>query len=162
MAAVGVTRTDGTSSTWGDWSPAAAVPASCPCQAALSPRDRERLDGLEPGFRAKADLLLRLMAMAGHRMVVTAGRRSTAEQQALYAQGRTAPGPIVTYADGVRERSKHQDGVAMDCAFVDQGQGMWDGPWEMYGRFAEGLGLVWGGSWTRLKDRPHVEVRAGA
>jgi peptidoglycan L-alanyl-D-glutamate endopeptidase CwlK len=33
--------------------------------------------------------------------------RSTAEQQALYAQGRTKPGRIVTWKDGVTQYSKH-------------------------------------------------------
>ena len=144
--------------------PASSTPAtpapSCACVAALSSNDERRLATLEPTFAAKVRTLLRLMAIAGHRMFITAdgARRTTAEQQALYAKGRTAPGDIVTSADGVQRRSKHQDGVACDCAFVDTGEGVWAGPWDMYGSFAEGLGLVWGGRWKR-PDRPHCEMR---
>ena len=49
------------------------------------------------------------------------GRRTTEEQIALYAKGRTAPGKIVTYCDGVTKKSNHQakaDGLswAVDAA----------------------------------------------
>src|SRR5688572_19564012 len=38
---------------------------------------------------------------------VSEGHRSIARQQALYAQGRTKPGKIVTKVDGVRTKGKH-------------------------------------------------------
>lgn len=34
--------------------------------------------------------------------------RTTEEQQAKYAQGRTTPGPVITHADGVKSLSAHQ------------------------------------------------------
>ena len=40
---------------------------------------------------------------------VVSGLRTTAEQKAIYAQGRTKPGKIVTKADGVKGLSNHQD-----------------------------------------------------
>jgi len=90
-------------------------------------------------------------------MFVTSARRTTAEQQALYRQGRETPGPIVTGCDGIARRSNHQDGLAVDCAFV--GADIWDGPWTQYGLFAEAVGLAWGGRWKRPRtDRPHVEA----
>ena len=45
---------------------------------------------------------------------VVSGNRTTEEQQALYAKGRTSPGGIVTHCDGVRNKSKHQGGRAAD------------------------------------------------
>lgn len=39
---------------------------------------------------------------------ITSGVRTTKEQQALYAQGRTKPGQIVTKVDGVKSKSNHQ------------------------------------------------------
>ena len=39
---------------------------------------------------------------------ITEGLRTTKEQQQLYAQGRTAPGNIVTNVDGVKKKSNHQ------------------------------------------------------
>jgi peptidoglycan LD-endopeptidase CwlK len=38
---------------------------------------------------------------------ITYGVRTVAQQQALYAQGRTAPGSIVTWVDGVKKKSNH-------------------------------------------------------
>ena len=38
---------------------------------------------------------------------ITYGVRTVAQQQALYAQGRTAPGKIVTWVDGVNKKSNH-------------------------------------------------------
>ena len=149
MAAPGVTPMAGMSS--------GSEGSRCVCAAAVSSRDEERLSLLEPQFGATMRVLLRMMAVAGHRMFVTSTRRTDAEQAALYAKGRTQPGPIVTGVDGVRRRSKHQDGLACDCAWV--GEDIWDGPWELYALVAEGLGLVAGAHWRSFPDRPHVEAQ---
>jgi peptidoglycan L-alanyl-D-glutamate endopeptidase CwlK len=129
----------------------------CVCLEAISVRDEQRLSQLDPAFGARMRTLLRMMAVAGHRMFVTSTLRTDAEQAALYAKGRTAPGPIVTACDGIRRRSKHQDGLACDCAWV--GDDIWDGPWELYAAVAEGLGLMAGAHWRSFPDKPHVEMR---
>lgn len=129
----------------------------CVCLEAISVRDEQRLSQLDPAFGARMRTLLRMMAVAGHRMFVTSTLRTDAEQAALYAKGRTAPGPIVTACDGIRRRSKHQDGLACDCAWV--GDDIWDGPWELYASVAEGLGLMAGAHWRSFPDKPHVEMR---
>ena len=49
------------------------------------------------------------------------GLRTTADQQALYAQGRTTPGNTVTKADGVNNKSYHQSGMAIDV--IDNNDG---------------------------------------
>lgn len=46
------------------------------------------------------------------------GRRSIKEQQALYAQGRTTPGSIVTNCDGVIHKSKHN--ATLELYFGDK------------------------------------------
>lgn len=132
-------------------------------------RTARTLAGLDPAFAAVVRQVLAAMAALHHPMVAYDGRRTTAQQQALYAQGRTAPGRKVTNADGVRRKSKHQDGHAVDAAFVRPlVEGRWDltwsGPWEAYGRIGEELGLVWGGRWGESApskgdgwDRPHLE-----
>lgn len=130
---------------------------ACVCLEAISVRDEQRLSQLDPAFGARMRTLLRMMAVAGHRMFVTSTLRTDAEQAALYAKGRTAPGPIVTACDGIRRRSKHQDGLACDCAWV--GDDIWDGPWELYASVAEGLGLMAGAHWRSFPDKPHVEMR---
>ena len=45
--------------------------------------------------------------------------RSVAEQDALYAQGRTQPGSIVTNAKGSSYSSQHQWGIAADFYRAD-------------------------------------------
>lgn len=92
-------------------------------------------------------------------MVVTDGYRTLLQQQRLYALGRLQPGKIVTNCDGVRVRSRHQDGEAADCAFVaPDGRITWEGDWELYARVAEWYGLEAGGHWTGFKDRPHIQL----
>jgi peptidoglycan L-alanyl-D-glutamate endopeptidase CwlK len=126
------------------------------------------MEGLNPALKIKAEKILTAMALLGFPMFAASGRRSAAEQAALYAQGRTKPGRIVTNADGSPGReSLHQLGRALDCAFVDDPNTekieTWDSrqPWDLYGLMAEKLGLRWGGRWTRISDRPHIELPPG-
>ena len=123
----------------------------------------DKLAGLHPDLVSKIGTLLAAMATLGFPMRVVQGLRTTEEQKALFAQGRTTPGSIVTKADGVVNRSNHQaaqDGLgrAADCAFVVGGKVVWDGPWAAYGANAMALGLVWGGNFRSIVDRPHVEL----
>ncbi len=125
----------------------------------------DKLAGVHPFLIAKVAKILDAMRVLGFEMLVTDGLRTAAEQLALYRQGRTLPGPIVTQADGVTRKSNHQvraDGFghAVDCCFVVNGRASWDDrhPWRLYGEMAKTLGLVWGGDWKGFTDRPHVEL----
>ena len=138
-----------------------------------------KLAGVHPRLVARVARVLAAMEAMGHPMIVTDGVRTEEEQAALYAQGRTTPGPnvrkgkplgdTVTNADGVRERSNHQlhaDGCghAVDCTFLGtDGKPRWDvnDPWAAYGACAKAQGLAWGGDWKARKDRPHVELVEG-
>jgi peptidoglycan LD-endopeptidase CwlK len=94
------------------------------------------------------------MDRAGIRFIVTSARRTQAEQDALYAQGRTLPGKKVTWT----RRSKHIEGKAFDIAILNNGKVTWE--LEDYlkaGEIGESVGLIWGGSWQR-KDYPHFEI----
>lgn len=126
----------------------------------MTERDRQRLGAVQGLLAEKVERILRAMEGLGFPMLVTDGHRTTAQQIALYAKGRTAPGSIVTYADGILKTSAHQDGRAVDCTFLVDGQPSWDArlPWKAYGACAEAVGLVWGGNWTSLHDLPHVEL----
>lgn len=119
--------------------------------------------GLHPDLQTKIAAVLLVMARAGHPMRICQGVRTTAEQQALYARGRTEKGPKVTNADGVRSKSRHQpqaDGLghAVDCCFLGPDPFDDDHNWTLYGDTAQDHGLVWGGAWSRFPDRPHVEL----
>lgn len=119
-----------------------------------------KLDGCDPGLVERVSRVIAAMTALGFPMRVTDGLRTDAQQQALYAQGRSAPGPVVTHADGITKRSKHQDGKAADCAFWIDGKPSWSStlPWDAYGACAKAVGLRWGGDFKSLKDRPHVEL----
>lgn len=131
----------------------------------MTDRDREKLAGVHPQLVEKLARVLAAMDALGHQMIVTDGLRTVEQQRALYAKGRTAPGAIVTNADGTEKRSNHQKrldgfGHAVDCCFLVDGKPSWDAhlPWKVYGAAAESLGLIWGGSWRSLHDLPHVEL----
>ncbi len=138
-------------------------------------RNEARLVGIHPELAEKIRLILQAMELLGWPMLVTAGLRSASEQAALYAQGRTAPGGIVTNADGVLKKSNHQaadDGLghAVDCAFLIDGVDhdgeyetvTWNAQplrWDLFGAMVENFGLKWGARFTGLVDRPHAELK---
>ena len=88
----------------------------------------------------------------------TDGMRTKAEQDALYAQGRTSPGTIVTnvrYPD-----SMHNWGVAVDFCRNVRGR-EYDDTDNFFFRVAfvaKAYGLDWGGDWKTFKDKPHLQL----
>lgn len=113
-----------------------------------------RLAGVVPALRVRVEQLLEAFAVLGLPLRVTQGRRTVEEQLALYAQGRTAPGPVVTWT----LKSTHLTGRAVDVVWKTADGGVtYEGPWALWGLAAEEVGLVWGGRWAR-PDRPHVEL----
>lgn len=127
----------------------------------MTDRDRQRLVGVHPALVAALVRVFDEMDAEQAPIFVVCGVRTDAEQQKLYAQGRTAPGLLVTYKDGLRHRSNHQvhaDGLgyAVDCAFVGPQPFDPRHPWEKYGEAVEAQGLTWGGRW-RMGDTPHAE-----
>lgn len=122
------------------------------------------LADVHPVLAEAVRAIVATLASEGHIALITQGARTTQEQQALYAQGRTKPGKIVTNADGIRHMSQHQriNGYAraVDVAWIVDGRVTWDGPWDRLGELAAAHGLIWGGSWPRFRDMPHVELPA--
>jgi len=121
-----------------------------------------RLRGCHPELKARVLALIAALAHQGLDLVLTQGVRSAQQQAALYAQGRTRPGKIVTNCDGVRKVSNHQPkadgyGYAVDVAWRIHGEITWEGPWDTLGKLATAHGLIWGGTWTTFPDRPHLE-----
>ena len=62
---------------------------------------------------------------------VISGRRSIEEQQALWSKGRQGdviihPEEVVTYRDGIRKKSRHQFGQALDIVAYEEGSITWD------------------------------------
>jgi peptidoglycan L-alanyl-D-glutamate endopeptidase CwlK len=113
--------------------------------------------GLDPTLADKAQQLIDLAAREGITLQVKQGYRSPEEQERLYAQGRSAPGAIVTYARP--GRSYHQSGRAIDVVPLKNGQPDDASPhWGRIGQLGKSLGLVWGGDFKRLNDRYHFEL----
>lgn len=99
------------------------------------------------------------MKKAGSPVKMTDGYRSIAEQNELYAQGRTKPGRKVTNARG--GESPHNFHLAKDYCFkLPHGAVSWNGDWRLFGRTAKSCGLDWGGGWLKFVDRPHVQLQS--
>jgi peptidoglycan L-alanyl-D-glutamate endopeptidase CwlK len=130
----------------------------------LHPADaRGRLSdpNLNQAFAQRVTQTLERARREGMDMQTNLGYRTFAQQDGLYAQGRTAPGNRVTNARG--GQSWHNYGVAMDNVFsTPTGQPSWpdNGNWTRYGEIAQSNGLTWGGNW-QSPDRPHVEYHPG-
>ena len=130
----------------------------------LDPHRLVRLRGCHPELKARVLALVTALTEQGLDLVITQGVRSTAQQQALYAQGRYKPGKIVTNCDGLVRVSNHQPkadgyGYAVDVAWRNaHGEIEWTGPWETMMTLAESFGLVAGGRWVTFPNRPHLEL----
>lgn len=126
------------------------------------------MKALRPDLQEKITLLQKKCAAAGITIGIGECLRTKAEQDALYAQGRTKPGKIVTNAKGSSYSSMHQWGVAFDFYLkmdVD-GDGKTSddafnnstGLYDKVGKIGQSIGLEWGGSWKSIKDRPHFQL----
>ena len=116
------------------------------------------LADLEPVTRDMAAWFLDVCKELEIDIIVTCTFRSKEKQDALYAQGRTAPGAIVTKARG--GESAHNWGMALDVVPVVNGKPDWNASldiWETLGSLAAAAGLDWGGNWVGLKDMPHLQ-----
>lgn len=125
-----------------------------------------RIEDLHPRLQVKLAQLKEACANQGINIAYSECLRTVAEQDALYAQGRTTPGNIVTNAKGTTYSSQHQWGIAADF-YLDMdidGDGSKSddafndstGLFEQVGAIAKSIGLGWGGDWTSFKDRPHL------
>lgn len=120
---------------------------------------KAELPTLYPKVARMRDALVDRMAAIGHPIKVTGEYRSPADQDALYALGRTKPGKIVTNAKG--GESFHNWRCAFDVVFLTANGISYEGPWEALGTEAEKIGLEWGGRFASFPDRPHLQYRAG-
>lgn len=131
--------------------PAAAI-------SSVDPRSETNIATLQPQVQGLARALVQKAADNGISIKVLSGTRSYAEQEALYAKGRTAPGPKVTNARG--GYSNHNFGIAFDIGVFSGGKFLTDSPkYKAVGVLGMELGLEWGGNWTSIVDQPHFQLR---
>lgn len=98
----------------------------------------------------------------GIELLITSTYRDGESQNALYAQGRTAPGSIVTRARA--GESFHNYRVAYDVVPLVDGKPVWDVShpvWQEVGRIGKECGLEWAGDWKNFPEYPHFQYTRG-
>ncbi len=117
----------------------------------LDARSRARLAGVHPALVDVVEAAARLSPVP---FIITEGVRTPARQAVLVKAGASRT-----------LNSRHLTGHAVDVAARVDGQLRWD--WPLYPRIAaafkaaaraQGVALVWGGDWPRLRDGPHFEL----
>jgi peptidoglycan L-alanyl-D-glutamate endopeptidase CwlK len=139
------------------------VPGATPrmpaaARQSVDARSERVIATLQPEVRPYARALVLKAASMGITIKVISGLRTYDEQNALYAKGRTRPGPKVTNARG--GYSNHNFGIAFDigvfngASYIPQSS-----RYKAVGALGVELGLEWGGNWTTIKDEPHFQLR---
>ena len=117
----------------------------------FSQRSLRNLQDVHPDFVLVARRALELTTVD---FIVTEGRRGSARQEQLIAEGRSWT-----------KNSRHLTGHAIDVAAYVDGSVSWD--WKYYELIAQafkqashelGIPIEWGGDWHQRKDGPHFQL----
>lgn len=142
-----------------------------------------KLEDLHPDLLPKARAFLLECERQSVDVVIICTYRSNEEQAATYAQGRTKPGKIVTWAKPGESLHNFTNPEGKPCAkafdfavlrngkitWGTGGNGIDDDPtdddtddlelWQKAGLIAESLGLEWAGRWPKNKrEFPHCQM----
>ena len=121
-------------------------------------RSERNIATLLPQVQPLARALIESAAAIGIAIKVISGTRTYEEQDALYEQGRSKPGRVVTNARG--GYSNHNFGVAFDIGVFEGGRYLDESPaYKAVGAIGMKLGLEWGGNWKTIQDEPHFQLR---
>ncbi|MGO4698430.1 M15 family metallopeptidase [Paenibacillus sp. 2TAB26] len=134
------------------------------------PIEAPPVTALHPIVFIKQTELIAETSKAGITILVTDGFRSSEEQNAIYAKGRTTEGKVVTQVQG--GHSYHNYGLAVDFALrTKKGEVIWDmeydgnkngrSDWMEVVEIAKRLGFSWGGDWKNFPDYPHLQMDFG-
>ena len=143
----------------------------------------KKLEELHPVAMVAAVSAVAALKDAGILFAITSTRRTWEEQFALYAQGRKSLDEVnvlrdkakmprikevdntyvVTNCDGIKIKSRHQSGRAIDVVPADErGNPHWpppyDGRWGKIAWVMKRFGFSWGGDWIQFRDLPHYEI----
>lgn len=156
----------------------------------------KKLEDLKPLVMVAALKALSELKAAGVQVVVTYTFRTAEEQAALYAQGRKPLAEVnalrakaglyqikeylgkdkknhsdndytVTNCDGIKKRSPHQLGTALDVVpDLDPGEkevpgwpALSDPRWPVIATAFRKQGFEWGGDWEEFPDYPHYQYK---
>ena len=119
------------------------------------------LDDLVPPAKQRAQAFVEAAKAKGIDLLVTSTYRDNESQDALYAQGRTTPGNVVTKAKA--GQSWHNWRCALDVVPLVNGKAIWDDPalWKQVGEIGKSCGLEWAGDWVTFKEFPHFQYTGG-
>lgn len=149
--------------------PVAKVESSTPATSKASQRNENAIARLHPQVRGLVRKFINDVYTAHQiQLVIVQDYRTYAQQDALYAKGRTASGSIVTNARG--GQSNHNFALAVDIfPLWDDGKLHMDGKSdkkniEILKKVApvgKNIGLEWGGDWKSIVDNPHFQLKTG-
>ena len=145
-------------------------PRAAAASGGRTKRTLENLASLNRKARAKLEPFLmaaeEMLSPEGVTVEVISGLRSWEQQAALYAQGRTRPGKIVTKARA--GSSWHNYGLAMDLGLFKAGKYLDEAQpalaaklYAKLGSLASALGIEWAGTWTSFPEGPHFQWTGG-
>ena len=119
------------------------------------------LDDLVPPAKQRAEAFIAAAKAKNIDLLVTSTYRDNESQNALYAQGRTTPGNVVTKAKA--GQSWHNWRCALDVVPLVNGKAIWDDPalWKQVGEIGKSCGLEWAGDWVTFKEFPHFQYTGG-
>jgi peptidoglycan L-alanyl-D-glutamate endopeptidase CwlK len=120
------------------------------------------LDELVPPAKERVREFLNLCKENDIDLLVTSTYRDHESQQALYDQGRTKAGKVVTNAKA--GDSWHNWRCAVDVVPLVNGKPNWDGSdpvWDRIGELGEQAGLEWAGRWRTFKELAHFQYTGG-
>jgi len=119
------------------------------------------LDDLAPPAKQRAEAFIAAAKAKSIDLLVTSTYRDAESQDALYAQGRTTPGNIVTRAKA--GQSWHNWRCALDVVPLVNGKAIWDDQalWKQVGEIGKSCGLEWAGDWKTFKEYPHFQYTGG-
>lgn len=113
------------------------------------------LNELLPQVKTLAQRLIELCKAQNITIQMIETYRTQERQNALYEQGRTTPGNIVTWT----KTSKHTERRAFDIVIIVDGRAEWNNR-KLYSKVGElgiSIGLTWGGEWKE-PDLGHFQL----
>jgi len=100
-----------------------------------------------------------VLEISPYDFAITEGLRTLEKQQEHFKKG-------VSKCDGIKNKSKHQEGKAIDIMVYDENsKGTWEERYyrEVANIFKQkarelNINIRWGGDWKSFKDCPHFEL----
>lgn len=117
---------------------------------------------LSPEFREKVyKIRCEFEQETGYALGIISARRTIKEQDALYAESKDGDGISDNITNARGGYSPHNFGYAVDlCPLLAPDRPWWQAPehlWLKLEELSKKHGLVWGGNFKKICDKPHIE-----